>query len=457
MHSTTLKTELASKIQSNQNKICQWYSEYIKKFPPPLYCSVDLRDSEYKIAPVDCNLYPGGFNNLCPEDLRNAPQIFSSQIKSFVLEKGLEIPKRILILPEAHTLNQLYIENIYYLIQLLTRSGFIVEVGWYYTPDFQDQENIVEKHQARKPDEIVLTSHSGKKLKASPIQVKDGILSAGDFTPDAILLNNDFSSGYPKILDSIKQPILPSHTLGWHTRKKSEHFHYYNQLATEFAALIEIDPWLIKIETEEVSPVYFNEDQGLEKVEYTTKKILKYLDLSYQQHQIKQKPFVYVKNNRGTYGMGMMVVHSEEELKNLNRRTKNKMSVGKNHLPIQSVIVQEGIPTSTIMHNVYSEPVIYLVGCELIGGFLRTHDKKNAEENLNSQGMVLKKLCVSDLKTLPQIGDQELLEKVQEKIQEKPQEKIQDKLPVLELVYGSIAKISALAAGMELAQHRIQG
>ena len=38
-----------------------------------------------------------------------------------------------------------------------------------------------------------------------------------------------------------------------------------------------------------------------------------------------------------------------------------------------------------------------MIGCELAGGFLRTHSEKNSTESLNSPGAVYKRLCVSDL------------------------------------------------------------
>ncbi len=433
-----LKPYLAKQIQKNIHKIWDWNLSYNKLAPPPFYCSVDLRDSEYKIAPVDCNLYPAGFNNICPEDLRLAPALLRTQIEAICLRGNFELPRKILILPESHTSNSYYIENIYTLNLILTQAGFETTLGWYYSPTTQD-ESVQEMHHGTECDEILLTSFTQKELKAHPIQIKERVLSAGGFVPDMILLNNDFSSGYPKILDSIQQPILPSHILGWHSRKKSSHFKYYNQLAKEFATLIDIDPWHIQIETQEVGPVNFNEEKGVDQVATATKKVLEGLNQAYREHQVEQKPFVYVKNNQGTYGMGIIVIHSEEELSKLNRRSKNKMSVGKNHLPIESVIVQEGIPTNTIINRVTAEPVIYLFGSELVGGFLRTNEKKNREENLNSQGMVFKKLCMSDLKCLSQIGDTcETLSNEKERI------------PVLELVYGSIARISALATGLEL-------
>ena len=101
-----------------------------------------------------------------------------------------------------------------------------------------------------------------------------------------------------------------------------------------------------------------------------------------------------------------------------------------------------------LLNRLAAEPVIYLLGCELIGGFLRTNTEKGDEENLNSQGMIFKKLCMSDLRSpaRPEGPDGDL----------GPPEEAAEKAdqPVLELVYGSIARISALATGKEIAASR---
>jgi glutamate--cysteine ligase len=415
------KKDLAKKIRAKQAEISAWYRKHAKNAPPPFYCSVDLRDSGLKIVPVDSNMYPAGFNNICPEDQRTAPQALKDQIESQAAQHGIQNPKKILILPEFHTTNTYYIENLYYLNSLVEHAGFETKIGW-----------ISEAPPSPVGSPIELKSASEKRLQAYNIQVSDtGELSADGFVPDLILLNNDFSGGYPPVLDLVKQPIVPSHKLGWHVRKKSEHFKYYNQLAREFAELTGIDPWVFEIETEEVDHVNFNEGEGIDRVAESVSRMITKIKAGYDQHGVKEKPFVFVKNNAGTYGMGIMVVHSAEELLSMNRRTKNKMSVGKNKKAIESIAVQEGIPTTTLVDRLPSEPVIYLVGCELIGGFLRTNTERGTEDNLNSQGMVFRKLCMSDLRE-----DSEDISPADE--------------PVLELVYGSIARISALATGLEL-------
>jgi glutamate--cysteine ligase len=426
-HSTTKKL-LAEGIRKSRRKIWEWHLEHTRQAPPPLYCSIDLRDSGHKIVPVDSNLYPAGFNNICPEDQRNAPPILRAQLEAIAARHGREAPAKVLVLPESHTSNVFYIENLYYLLQLIQNAGFEARLGWY--------DPLPESANGQ----IRLTSETGKELAAHQIRIDQGVISAGDFTPDVVILNNDFSSGYPKPLDGVKQLILPSHRLGWHSRKKSDHFRHYNQLAAEFAGIVGIDPWLIQIDTEEVSPVNFNEDEGTALVGDSVERILARTQKAYDAHGITYKPFAFVKNNAGTYGMGIMVVHSADEIREMNRRSKNKMSVGKNRSAIQSVAIQEGIPTATLVDRLAAEPVIYLCGGDLIGGFLRTNTEKGTEENLNSQGMVFRKLCMSDLRALNPEKD------------DLTEEELKEEEPMLELVYGAVARISALAAGKELAE-----
>lgn len=428
MISNTMKL-MAEQIQKHHSEVTAWFAGYASRYQPPFYCSVDLRDSGHKIVPVDSNLFPAGFNNICPEDLRTAPAILKKQIHAILDQRKRNAAPQVLIIPEFHTQNTYYLENLYYLNQLIENAGCTVRIGW-----------LGELPDPTAPA-VSLTSATGKNLTALPAQIQEGLLQVEGFVPDLILLNNDFSGGYPAILDTVTQPVVPSHVLGWHSRKKSDHFRYYNQLAGEFAELIGIDPWTIQIDTQEYTPVNFNAEIGIEEVAQRVDQMLTQIQENYQRHQISRKPFLFIKNNSGTYGMGIMVAHSGDDVRKMNRRTKNKMSVGKNKRAIDSVAIQEGIPTATIVDRLMAEPVIYLFGSELMGGFLRTHSEKGDEENLNAPGMVFRKLCMSDLRNLQK-----------ETAESQAQSEATPDLPTLELVYGSVAKLSALATGMELAR-----
>ncbi|MBC7456816.1 MAG: glutamate--cysteine ligase, partial [Bdellovibrionaceae bacterium] len=74
---------------------------------------------------------------------------------------------------------------------------------------------------------------------------------------------------------------------------------------------------------------------------------------------------------------------------------------------------------------------IYMIGCELVGGFLRTHMEKSSTESLNSPGAVYKKLCVADL-----ADDRSNCPK--------------------ENVYGWTAKLGLLAIGLEAEEMKVK-
>lgn len=418
-----LNRELAHKINEHLPEVKAWLQREAEIAEAPFYSSVDLRDSGYKIVPVDNNLYPAGFNNICPTDQRTSALIFKNHIPAHI--------KKIAIIPESHTQNTFYLENLYYLTSIIRSAGFETELAWY-------PEDVQEP--------LHLKSASDKELVMYPFKVEAGTLTLSNgFKPDLIILNNDFSAGYPKRLDGLSQPILPSHKLGWHTRRKSEHFVHYNRLAQELAEIIRMDPWSLMIETVEVKNVDFESEASLKEIASHAEKMIERLKASYAERKIRRKPFLFIKSNTGTYGMGIHVIHEAKELLTLNRRAKNKLASGKNGLKTESVIIQEGVPTTTIVDKLTAEPVIYLAGSELIGGFLRTHTEKGDEDNLNSKGMVFRKLCMTDLREL-----QSLSQSYSVDIDE---EDTNDEEPIFEQAYGMIARLSALATGLEIKDH----
>ena len=76
----------------------RWFRLEWMEHTPPFYTSVDLRNAGFKLAPVDTNLFPGGFNNLTPEMLPLAVQAAMAAIEKICPEA-----KNLLLIPEnAH-------------------------------------------------------------------------------------------------------------------------------------------------------------------------------------------------------------------------------------------------------------------------------------------------------------------------------------------------------------------
>ena len=91
----------------------------------------------------------------------------------------------------------------------------------------------------------------------------------------------------------------------------------------------------------------------------------------YKEYGIQEKPFVVVKADNGTYGMGIMTVRDVKDLDEINRKTRNKMSVIKDGQSLNEVIIQEGVITHERLNDAVAEPVVYMMDRYVVGGFYR--------------------------------------------------------------------------------------
>ena len=99
--------ELEGKILTAQPAIEHWLRGKWSEHSAPFYGSVDLRNSGFKVAPVDTNLFPGGFNNLNPDFLP-----LCVQAAMIALEKVCPDARGLLLIPENHTRNMHYLQNV---------------------------------------------------------------------------------------------------------------------------------------------------------------------------------------------------------------------------------------------------------------------------------------------------------------------------------------------------------
>lgn len=367
--------EINKRIKERAREIEEWMEERSSRVLVPLYTSVDLRVSKHKIAPVDTNVFPAGFNNLCEVFRERTAGLF----RGYFLRRYPRV-KNILIIPELHTRNHYYWENIHVLKSILESVGFSIGVGLVSDEPFEDK--------------VRFKTVSGKEVQAYKARREGYRVLIPGFIPDLLLINNDFSSKCPKVLRDILQPVEPPVEIGWHTRRKSVHFEFYNGLAREVADIIGIDPWVISIETQPEMDVNFDSREDRERLAASSDSILSRLIIEYRKRGIEEKPFLFIKSNSGTYGMAVISVSSGEDIRTLNAEGRKRMRVTKSGKPVRDVVIQEGIPTSLrLSDGVFGEPVIYLVDAKVAGGFLRLNRGKNEFENLNTKGMEFS--CIS--------------------------------------------------------------
>ncbi|MCI4053079.1 glutamate--cysteine ligase, partial [Klebsiella pneumoniae] len=156
----------------------------------------------------------------------------------------------------------------------------------------------------------------------------------------------------------------------------------------EFAKLIGIDEWQINPYFEKIGGLDFQGREGEDALAEAVERVLAKIQAKYDESGITDKPFVIVKADAGTYGMGVMSVKSADEVRGLNRKNRNKMAKVKEGLEVSEVIVQEGIYTYETLNGAVCEPVVYMMDRFVIGGFFRVHEGRGADENLNAGGMV---------------------------------------------------------------------
>jgi glutamate--cysteine ligase len=407
--------EIEEHLLDHQSQIEQWFRAQWLKTPAPLYASVDLRNAGFKLAPVDTNLFPAGFNNLNPAFLPLGIQAAQSAIERIDPQA-----MRILIVPESHTRNLFYLESLASLTEILSLAGYDVRIGS-LIPDLT------------RPQTIDLPS--GRCVTLEPL-VRDGNrIGLEDFDPCFILLNNDLSGGQPALLAGLEQSIVPPLDIGWNLRRKSDHFAHYSRCVSEFAELIEIDPWLIDPMFRKCGKINFQKREGEDCVARNVGELLKQIQQKYNQYGIDDEPYAIVKADAGTYGMGIMAVRSADEMRDLNRKQRSSMAKIKEGQAVTDVIVQEGVYTYETWGdtNAVAEPVVYMIDHFVVGGFYRVHTERGPNENLNAPGMHFEPLAFAESCTTP---DQSMAP---------------DSNPNRFYAYGVIARQALLAAARELA------
>ena len=305
---------LTKLLEEKRSEITQWMATKRSEVPIPIYGSVDIRDSGWKVAVVDANHFPAGFNNVSKEDESN----LSSLLRDHILRLNQNC-KWVHLYPESHTRNQGYVENVSTIKRLITMGGFRCTVG---SPELEGHGSL---------DGI-----SGPLLLNEVILDGDSLLVEGE-QPDLIMLNNDLTEGLLPGLSS--NQVFPPPHMGWQRRRKSEHYACLQSYVDEIADILGID----------------------------------------------REPVAFIKNDRGTYGLGIMAVSSGDQLLNLSNRKFKRLMYSKGGVDVENFLIQEGVPTlmkSTDGSPV--EPVVYLVDGEAASWFYRINSKKGEMENLNS-------------------------------------------------------------------------
>jgi glutamate--cysteine ligase len=267
-------------------------------------------------------------------------------------------------------------------------------------------------------------------MLVEPLLRTRGRLGLKDFDPCTILLNNDLSAGIPKVLENLhEQYLLPPLHAGWAVRRKTNHFHAYEEVAKKFAKLLGMDPWLINPMFARCGELGSSPGAGADCLAGNADALLGKIRRKYKEYGIQVKPFVVVKADGGTFGKGIMTVRDAKELADLGRI----QGVNEDGQELGEVILQEGVPTYERINDAVAEPVVYLIDRYVVGGFYRVHADRSTDENLNAPGSSFVPLAFAEQNQLPRPGV-------------KPGASAPNRF----YMYGVIARLAMVAASYEL-------
>jgi glutamate--cysteine ligase len=406
--------ELEQRILESMPAVERWFRLEWMEHTPPFYCSVDIRNAGFKLAPVDTNLFPGGWNNLTQEMLPLAVQAAMAAVEKICPEA-----KNLLIIPENEKRSPSYLGNIVQLQRIFRMAGLNVRVGS-IDPDLKKATTI----------QLPL----GDSVTLEPVVRTKRRLGLKNFDPCTILLNNDLTAGAPGILEDLhEQYLLPPLHAGWSVRRKSRHFQSYEDVAKRFGKMLGIDPWLVNPLFNRCGELEFGQEEGMECLRTNVDALMTKVRRKYKEYGINEKPFVVIKADYGSEGLGIMTVREVKDLERLRDIPRNKPPVVKGGKAITDVIIQEGVLTAERINEAVAEPVVYTMDRYVVGGFYRVHADRGIDENLNAPGATYVPLAFAESTRLPQPG-------------QKPGASAPNRF----YMYGVIGRLAMLAASYEL-------
>ena len=377
--------ELEQRVLDSMPAIERWFRLEWMEHTPPFYSSVDVRNAGFKLAPVDTNLFPSGWNHLTPEMLPLAVQAAMAAIEKICPEA-----RNLLVIPENHATHAGYFASLAQLQRIFNMAGLNVRLG--------SIDPAIKKT-------TVMALPNGGSITLEPVIRGKRRLGVKDFDPCTILLNNDLSAGVPGILEEIyEQYILPPLHAGWTTRRKSTHFKCYEEVAKRMGKLLGIDPWLINPMFEKCGAANLAQGVGLEGLSTQVDALLTKIRRKYKEYGIKEKPYVVLKADNGTHAMGIVTVRDAKELPALSLQAQGQ-GVGTRGAPApHDILLQEGVLTKERMNDAVAEPVVYMMDRYVVGGFYRIHSGQGADEDLSAPGADFVPLAFEHSTHMPQPG-----------------------------------------------------
>ena len=393
---------LEEKLLSANAAIERWFRFEWQERTPPFYCSVDLCNAGYKLAPLRCDLFPNCFNHLSEQMLPLAIQAAVSAI-----EKYCPDAKGLVFIPDHHAVSDDYWANVLRLTAILKQTGLDVRYG-------------AIDSQLTAPRAVAL--NDGRQILLEPLTRKGKRVGIGAFDPCAVLLNHPMPGGLPSVLGNLyEQVLLPPLQAATSQRKLSQHLLALDEIAKRFGKALAIDPWLVNPYFAVHHEKSASQSDRVDVIQITTKveTLFKKIRAKYKEHGIKAAVFVTVRPNVDTQKTSAIRINQVAELEALIAADliQNYPS---------GLVIQEGLQSIETVDGQSTQASVLMVDRFVVGGFYQLSEPASASAT------VFKPLPFSKPCNMPDCGEGTT------------------SAPNRFYAYGVIARLSLLAAALEL-------
>ncbi|MBG18167.1 MAG: hypothetical protein CMB77_07445 [Euryarchaeota archaeon] len=373
---------LSESLQFSDSRIAEiddWFEIAWSERRRPLVGSVDVRDAGFKVAVVDANAFPAGFHHLHSDDYENCMAGLAEWLQTYAPDA-----KTVCLVPEPLTRNPAYVQNVIALRSLLVDTGRTIRLA---VPESDISGRSISAVDGTVSYDLLTIEHGKPFVNGEQI--------------DLCLLNRDLTDGRVLRLSAGLEAI-PS-VMGWHNRRKSIHQTLLDANVKNFASDFDIDPWLL-------SPVWsfsgekcLAQDICLEMMAASIDQILEEVQERYDYYGVRKTPSVFVKNDRGTYGLGILTVTAGAELIGMSKRKLGRLTYGRGGQEVEDFVLQEGIPTCQMMGEAFGESVLYCANGTAQGAFIRLNHKYSDHDNLNTPSSEYVPTCLDSLSPIHRI------------------------------------------------------
>lgn len=362
--------ELEQRILEAAPAIERWFRLEWMEHAPLFYSAVDMRNSGFKIAAIDTDLFPQCWQYLPEQMLPLAVQAIHS-----VIEKTCPQARNLLIVPEHHRCGDAgYVRSLARLREILVLAGLDVRFG-----------SIEAAHTSTQQLEM----GGGQRLEVEPVQWSRSRLGLPGFDPCMIVLNNDLHEGIPGILEELPaQFLLPPVQSSWAVRRRWRHFELYEDLAKRLARMVGIDPWLIAPLFAAAPAHDVRDAASLAQLGERVEAVLQRVRRKYREYGITQAPFVTIwPEGARSEGEAVSVSGAAdlcgERLAQLAGGSLDKV------LSAKDFFIQEGLSTCEQLHDKSVQPRVCMIDRHVVGGFYRAIERDGVRDGGMSEAQIL--------------------------------------------------------------------